>query len=144
LTRAISNEAAETCRHAEALEFMAHNPNLSALGAVHVLTRLAAINTDLRGLRILVLNEIEEPPLMTTGRPRFTLTFEALPGAVPVAARVKGLLKRALRSFNLRCTDARELPAVKTEQGNQPAGETIGLTSTIMPVLPEDEQHHGP
>jgi hypothetical protein len=47
---------------------------------------------------------------MDTGRPRYHLTFEALPSTVPVAARVKGLLKRALRSFGLKCIAAVELP----------------------------------
>jgi hypothetical protein len=44
-----------------------------------------------------------------TGRPRYRLTFEALPGTVPVAARVRALLKRALRSFGLKCIAAVEL-----------------------------------
>jgi hypothetical protein len=75
---------------------------------------------------------------MTTDRPRFALVLQDQGGDAPAAARLKALLKRALRSFNLRCTDARELPAGGGEQGPQPAGETIGLTTTNTPVLPED------
>jgi hypothetical protein len=45
-------------------------------------------------------------------RERFTLTVEALPDDVPAAVRLRSLLKRALRSFRLRCVSV--APAAKT------------------------------
>jgi hypothetical protein len=47
---------------------------------------------------------------VTTDRERFVMTFEALPDATPTAARVKALLKRALRSFRLRCLSVAPTP----------------------------------
>lgn len=42
---------------------------------------------------------------------QFTLTVEALPswGGVPATIRLKRFLKAALRSYGLRCTEAKEI-----------------------------------
>jgi hypothetical protein len=46
---------------------------------------------------------------MSTARPRYLVTLEAMPGATPGDARLRLFLKRALRGFGLRCLDAREV-----------------------------------
>jgi hypothetical protein len=48
---------------------------------------------------------------MTTDRPRFALVLQDQGGEAPVAARLKALLKRALRSFNFKCLGAAEVLA---------------------------------
>jgi hypothetical protein len=48
-------------------------------------------------------------------RERFSVDFEVLPSGVPAPARLKALLKRALRDWKFRCLavrDAPELPAI--------------------------------
>lgn len=39
---------------------------------------------------------------------QWCITFEAIPGAVPVAVRVRHLLKRALRDWGLRAISVRD------------------------------------
>jgi hypothetical protein len=55
-------------------------------------------------------------------RERIVLTFEPLPDPVPAAQRLKGLLKRALRSFHLKCV-AIAGSAGPPEQGRPDGGE---------------------
>jgi hypothetical protein len=59
----------------------------------------------------------------------WTLVFEALPDPAPVAVRVRGLLKRALRSYRLKCvaiggtppaTPTGPAPATSPEEVSQP------------------------
>jgi hypothetical protein len=59
-------------------------------------------------------------------------------------ANVPPAVRAAVHQAKHQLAAARELPAGGGEQDHQPAVKTIGLTSTITPVLPEDEQHHGP
>jgi len=40
-------------------------------------------------------------------RQRFAIVFEAQPGTVPAEARLKGILKLALRGYGLRCLTMR-------------------------------------
>jgi hypothetical protein len=51
------------------------------------------------------------------------LTLRPLPSDGPVAARLKMLLKVALRRFDLRCVDVRAVSGREAPEG-QPAGET--------------------
>jgi hypothetical protein len=48
---------------------------------------------------------------ISSGKRRFTATFEAIPGDIPAEVRLKRLLKSCLRAFDLRCTEIREEPA---------------------------------
>jgi hypothetical protein len=61
-------------------------------------------------------------------QPKFALTLVAVPGSdVPAAIRLKRFLKAALRSYGLRCTEAREIHPPPAEPlaapGDRPTAE---------------------
>jgi hypothetical protein len=64
---------------------------------------------------------------MAADRERFVAnrTFEALPDDAPAIVRMRALLKRALRSFKLKCTHYRELtpPAAAVQAPAPPPAE---------------------
>ena len=53
-------------------------------------------------------------------KPRFVLTFEAMPGAIPVPNRLRFLLRRMLRSLGFRCLSIIETAPVKVARADQP------------------------
>jgi hypothetical protein len=59
-------------------------------------------------------------------REDIVLTFEPLPDPTPVAVRVRGLLKRALRSFRLKCVAIGSTPPA-TPTGPAPAPRYHGV-----------------
>jgi len=62
---------------------------------------------------------------MADERERFTVELRDLGGSVPAAIRLRALLKRALRSFNLRCEVIRRQTGQAVEAldpGQQPGG----------------------
>ncbi len=67
----------------------------------------------------------ESVPPLPVVKPTFALTLVALPnwGNAPATIRLKRFLKAALRSYGLRCTEAREItPALPdAARGSHPA-----------------------
>jgi hypothetical protein len=57
---------------------------------------------------------------------RFRLTLESVPSDVPAEIRLRGLLKLMLRSFGLRCVEAKELTDGEEESTEVPASELQG------------------
>jgi hypothetical protein len=47
---------------------------------------------------------------VTADRERWNIVLEPLPDEVPAAARLRSFLKRALRSFRLRCVSVAPVP----------------------------------
>jgi hypothetical protein len=64
---------------------------------------------------------------MPTDRERWTLTFEPVPDpqAPPAPIRIRHLLKRALRSFGLRCVNVAPGGALDAEPARGPAGKEV-------------------
>ena len=63
---------------------------------------------------------IDRQPSSDTGKPTFALTLEALPSwdKAPAINRLRRFLKMALRSYGLKCTEAREItPALPDAAG---------------------------
>jgi hypothetical protein len=57
----------------------------------------------------------------------YTLTIEALPSDVPAALRLRGVLKRLLRTFAFRAVEVAEVPAGGEAGGGQePTGDRRG------------------
>ncbi len=57
------------------------------------------------------------------GGEKFELTFEAQASDIPPIARVRQLLKAALRSWRLRCTSARDVTAYPDPPAELQAGQ---------------------
>jgi hypothetical protein len=60
-------------------------------------------------------------------RERYALVVEALPSDTPAAVRLRSWLKRGLRSFNLKCVEAKEVagdgaPAAPPAAGQEDMG----------------------
>jgi hypothetical protein len=60
---------------------------------------------------------------MPAERPRFELILEDRGGEVPTAARLRALLKRALRSFGFKCVNVTEYPAGGRQRQPEPTEE---------------------
>ncbi len=63
------------------------------------------------------MNHSTGAPAPDNPRGEYHLTFRALPSSLPAIQRVKALLKRALRSYELVCTGCR--PALPDEDGGR-------------------------
>jgi hypothetical protein len=58
-------------------------------------------------------------------KPRYRLELEVQPSSVPVAVRLRHVLKALLRTYNFRCLSAVELPADRPPAvSNDAAGGT--------------------
>ncbi len=71
---------------------------------------------------------MSDPKVLNKARERFTITVESMPSSIPAIARLRRLLKFALRSCGLRCvqisqnterTDDAEQTDVKLEKNEK-------------------------
>lgn len=58
----------------------------------------------------------QTPTLIEAGPTEFAIVLRPLASSIPATARLKSALKSLLRSYGLRCTDCREIPASRPQR----------------------------
>ncbi len=69
----------------------------------------------------------------------YTLVFRPLPSDVPAILRVRRLLKHALRSLDLRCVSASDVPQVRENESETRAFDASVTRAVGQPTPIESE-----